>query len=222
MAKVGVCLSGCGFLDGTEIHEAVSTLLALDQAGAEIACFAPDVEQAEVVDHLDSNPVPGKTRNVLAESARIARCEIEPLAKASAMDLDALIFPGGFGAACNLCSFASDGPDCTLNPDVERLIGEMIDAGKPVGFICIAPVIAARVYGARGLQPVLTIGNDPDTAAAIEAMGATHQDCPATGAVVDEANRLVSTPAYMLGSGPAEVYTGVGKLVGEVLRLAAS
>ena len=222
MVKVGVCLSGCGFQDGSEIHETVCTLLALEQAGAEALCFAPDADQAQVVYHLDGNPVPGKTRNVLTESARIARGKIRPLGEAAAIDLDALIFPGGFGAALNLCSFAHDGAACTVVPDVERLIGEMINAGKPAGFICIAPVIAARVYGARGLRPTLTIGTDAATAEAIEAMGAVHMDCPATEAIVDKANKLVSTPAYMLASGPAEVYAGVVKLVREVLRLAGA
>jgi enhancing lycopene biosynthesis protein 2 len=197
-------------------------LLALEQAGAEALCFAPDIEQDHVTDHVNGNPIPGKTRNVLTESARIARGKIQPLSKAAGTDLDALIFPGGFGAALNLCSFAHDGPECNVLPDVKRLVGEMIDAGKPAGFICIAPVIAAQVYGARGLQPTLTIGTDEATAKAIEAMGGIHRDCLATETVVDEANRLVSTPAYMLASGPAEVYAGIGKLVREVLRLAGA
>lgn len=218
MKKIAVCLSGCGFLDGAEIHEAVLTLLAIDQAGAKAVCCAPDVAQASVVDHLTKSPAAG-TRNVLAESARIARGEIVNIKKVSATDVDALIFPGGFGAAKNLCSFATDGPACNVNADVERLAGEMLAAKKPIGAICIAPALLARIVGKRDLHPKLTIGNDAGTAEAINKMGAEHCNCPVTERVVDENHKIVSTPAYMLGRGPAEVFEGIRKLVADVLRL---
>jgi enhancing lycopene biosynthesis protein 2 len=218
MARVGVCLSGCGFLDGAEIHESVLTLLALDQAGAEIVCCAPDIEH-DVINHLKRQPEPGQRRNVLVESARIARGNIRNLADVRAADLDALIFPGGYGAAKNLCTFATHGPDCTVHPEVERIVGEMLDARKPIGAICIAPAMLARIVGGRGVPAKLTIGNDAATAGAIEMMGAKHADCPCTSFVVDEEHRIVSTPAYMLGRGPAQVFEGIQRLVGEVLRL---
>ncbi len=219
MARVGVCLSGCGFLDGAEIHEAVLTLLALDQAGAKIVCCAPDVEQAGVMDHLAKAPAGGTSRNVLVESARIARGDIQDLANVHARDIDAIIFPGGFGAAKNLCNFADAGPDCTVNPEVERLAGEMLEAGKPIGAICIAPALLARIVGKRDLHPTVTIGTDAQTAAAIEKMGVRHEDCPCTSLVVDETHRIATTPAYMLGKGPAEVFEGIGKLVDAVLGM---
>lgn len=219
MKKIAVCLSGCGFLDGAEIHEAVLTLLALDQAGAKAVCCAPDVAQAGVMNHATHQPESG-TRNVLTESARIARGEIRNLREVKAADIDALIFPGGFGAAKNLCTFAVDGATCTVNADVERLTGDMLAAGKPIGAICIAPALLARIVGKRDLHPKLTIGHDQATAAAIHAMGARHCDCEVTEMVVDEKHRIVSTPAYMLGKGPAEVFEGIRKLVAEVLRLA--
>ena len=222
MTRVGVCLSGCGFLDGAEIHEAVLTLLALDQAGARVVCCAPNVEQADVVDHLSKQARAGQARNVLAESARIARGEIKDLGDVHAGDLDALIFPGGYGAAKNLCSFAADGPECSVNPEVERLVGEMLDAGKPIGAICIAPALISRIMGNRGQAPRITIGTDPGTAEAIDAMGARHEPCSATGYVVDAELKVVSTPAYMLGGGPAEVYAGIKKLVDQVLEMALS
>ncbi len=218
--KVAVVLSGCGFLDGAEIHESVCTLLALDQAGAQALCCAPNVAQMDVVDHVRKESAPGESRNVLAESARIARGEIQDIATVKAADIDAVIFPGGFGAAKNLCTFATDGPECTVNSEVERLVGEMLDARKPIGAICIAPAMLARVVGQRDLHPKLTIGSDAETAAAIETMGAVHCDCPAREHVVDEKHRIVSTPAYMLGRGPAEVFEGIKKLVDDVLRLA--
>ena len=219
MKKIAVCLSGCGFLDGAEIHEAVCTLLALDQAGATALCCAPDVPQAAVVDHLKQQPG-GEPRNVLVESARIARGEIMDVKDVKAADVDGLIFPGGFGAAKNLCTFADQGANCTVNPDVERLAGEMLAARKPIGAICIAPAMLARVVGRKDLHPKMTIGNDRQTAGAINAMGAQHCDCAVTEMVCDESHKVVTTPAYMLGQGPAEVFEGIRKLVNEVLRLA--
>jgi enhancing lycopene biosynthesis protein 2 len=220
MPKVAVCLSGCGVFDGTEIHEGVLTLLALNQAGAEILCCAPDKPQMHVIDHLKQAPAEGESRNVLTESARIARGEVTPLSKVEASTIDALIFPGGFGAAKNLCSFAVDGPECTVDPDVERLVSNMIEMKKPIGVICIAPAMLARIVGKKNIPASLTIGTDAGTASAVEKMGAKHCDCPATDMVVDDAHKIVSTPAYMLGTGPAEVFTGIKKLVDEVLRMA--
>lgn len=220
MPKVAVCLSGCGVFDGSEIHEAVLTLLALDQAGAQYLCCAPNVDQAAVIDHLTKSPAAGTSRNVLVESARIARGNITDLARVRAADIDALIFPGGFGAAKNLCDFADKGADCTVHREVERLAGEMLDAGKPIGAICIAPAMLARIVGRRDMHPRMTIGNDKTTAAAMEKMGIRHVECPCESFVVDESHRIVTTPAYMLGKGPAAVFEGICQLVGEVLRLA--
>lgn len=216
--KVGVILSGCGFKDGSEIHESVLALLALDRAGAEARCFAPDVPQAQVVDHARGAPSPGEKRNVLSESARIARGKIEDVRKARAKDLDALVMPGGFGAALNLSDFASKGAQADVNPDVARLLREMHAAGKPIGAICIAPAVVARVLGTA--HPTLTIGNDRGTASALEACGAVHQDCPVEGFVVDRKNRIVTTPAYMYGASIAKVAQGVERCVQEVLSLA--
>lgn len=217
MAKVGVVLSGCGVYDGAEIHEATLTLLFLDQEGAEIICMAPNVDQMDVVNHIKGEAV-GEKRNVLVESARIARGAIKDMKDVKAGDLDALVFPGGFGAAKNLCNFAVKGTDCTVNPEVARLIKEMHSAKKPIGFACIAPVIAAKVLGSFG--PRVTIGNDKGTAEAIEKMGGKHVDSPVDGAVVCRQNKIVSTPAYMLGPTISKVSLGMEKFVNEVLKLA--
>ena len=206
-------------MDGAEIHEAVLTLLAIDQAGAMAACCAPDVAQEGVIDHVKKQPTK-EGRNVLVESARIARGEIKDIKDVRAAEIDALIFPGGFGAAKNLCTFAMEGANCSVNPDVERLATEMLAAKKPIGAICIAPAILARIVGKKDLHPKLTIGTDKATAAAINAMGAEHCDCAVTEMVTDERHQIVSTPAYMLGRGPAEVFEGIRKLVNEVLRMA--
>ena len=219
MAKVAVCLSGCGFMDGSEIHEAVLTLLALDQAGATAVCCAPNIEQPSVIDHYSTSPAPGTARNILVESARIARGKITDLARMHADMVDALILPGGFGAAKNLCNFADKGPDCTVNPQVERFVGEMLETGKPIGAMCIPPPLLPTNDARRAMQPKITIGNDPATAAALGKLGIQHVDSPCESVVVDQAHRIVTTPAYMLGQGPAQVFEGVRKLVDEILAM---
>jgi enhancing lycopene biosynthesis protein 2 len=217
MPKVGVLLSGCGFLDGAEIHEAVLTLLALDQHKATIICCAPNIDAPEI-DHLTKEPT-GAKRNILREAARIARGEIRDVATVHAEDLDALILPGGFGAAKNLCNFAEQGASCTVQPDVERLVGDCLAQHKPVGVICIAPAVLARIAGQRGIKARLTIGDDKGTADAIVAMGCVHQARPVTEISIDAEHKIVSTPAYMLGPGPAAVYEGIRKLVEKVLTM---
>ncbi|MFO0838066.1 MAG: isoprenoid biosynthesis glyoxalase ElbB [Phycisphaerae bacterium] len=219
MKKVGVVLSGCGFLDGAELHESVLTLLALDQRGAKAICCAPNVDQAGVIDHFTRKPVAEK-RNVLHESARIARGEIQDVASVRAAELDALILPGGFGAAKNLCDFAERGAQCDVNPAVEKLVGDMLAARKPIGAICIAPALLARIAGKRGVKAHVTIGHDAATARQIVATGCVHEECGVTEFRVDRTSKIVSTPAYMLGPGPAQVFEGIRKLVDEVLALA--
>ncbi len=218
MAKVGVILSGCGVYDGSEIHEAVITLLALDRAGAEAVMMAPDVEFA-VVNHLTGEPVEGATRSVLEESARIARGNITDIKKIKAADLDALMIPGGFGAAKNLCDFAFTGPECEVNPEVARLVKEIVAARKPLAAVCIAPALVARVLGSENLSHQLTIGTDKDVAAALTTMGATHVACPVEELVIDKENKIISSPAYMLAGRISEAATGIEKTVAALLEM---
>lgn len=222
MPKVAVVLSGCGVFDGSEIHEAVSILIHLSRQGAEVSMFAPDVAQAGVVNHATHQPAEGEKRNVLVESARIARGRISPLSELKANGFDAVVFPGGFGAAKNLCDFAEKGAQCGVNPDVERVIKEFHSAGKPIGLCCIAPVIGARVLGTKNGGPgcAVTIGDDDGTASAIEAMGSRNVAKAVTEAHVDEQNHVVSTPAYMYGDAPVhEVYEGIGQMIERTLAL---
>ncbi|XP_049566379.1 glutamine amidotransferase-like class 1 domain-containing protein 3, mitochondrial isoform X1 [Orcinus orca] len=179
VARVAVVLSGCGVYDGTELHEASSILVHLSRAGAEVQIFAPDIPQMHVIDHTKGQPSEGETRNVLTESARIARGKITDLAKLSAANHDAAVFPGGFGAAKNLSTFAVDGGDCKVNKDVERVLKEFHQAGKPIGLCCIAPVLAAKVL--RSVE--VTVGHEQEeggrwphagTAQVIKALGAKH------------------------------------------------
>lgn len=218
--KVAVVLSGCGFLDGAEIHESVLSLLFLDRGGAEATCFAPDQEQLHVVDHRRGEPMDGETRNVLVESARIARGKIQDLAKANAAEFDAVIMPGGFGAAKNLSNFATAGADADVNADLLRFLRDMLNAKKPIGVVCIAPAVLAAALKGTEVAAKLTIGDDAGTASAIEAMGAKHQNCPVSEFMVDDVNKIVSTPAYMYDARISEVAAGVEKLVASVLSLA--
>ncbi len=221
MKRVAVVLSGCGVFDGSEIHEAVLTLLYLDKAGAEIRCFAPDRPQMHVIDHRAQQPVEGETRNVLTESARIARGEIAPLTELNMDQFDAIVFPGGFGAAKNLCTLATEGPNCQIGPDVERIIQDAHAKGKVIGALCIAPALIARAFkGDSTVTPTLTIGSDAATAGALREMGATNQPAAVNEIAVDAKNKIVSTPAYMLGPTISKVAEGIEKLVQKVLEMA--
>lgn len=215
--RIGVILSGCGVNDGSEIHEAVLALLALDRADAEAVCMAPDRPQADVVDHRAGKPS-GETRNVLVESARIARGDIRDIAEVKAQELDGVILPGGFGAAKNLTTFAKDGPGCQVDPEVARLLREMHAAGKPIAALCIAPAVLAAVFG-RDLGPELTIGTDKEVAASLEKMGARHRAVEPTEVVVDAGNRIVTTPCYMSATRIRDIATGAEGAVQELLAL---
>jgi len=216
--KIGVVLSGCGVYDGAEIHESVVTLLAIDRLGAEAVICAPDVPQLHVVNHLTGEVEEGAERNVLVESARIARGAIRDVAEVTADELDALILPGGFGAAKNLCDFAVKGADCDVDPGVAALVRAVHEQGKPVAAVCIAPALIAKVLGDEG--PELTIGNDADTAAALEAMGAAHVACPVREFVVDRERKLISSPAYMLAESISEAAEGIEKTVAILIDMA--
>ena len=215
--KVGVLLSGCGVFDGAEIHEAVITLLTLDKEGAEIICTAPDTEQTDVINHITQEPMNEK-RNILVESARIARGEIKNLKDLKASDLDALIMPGGMGAAKNLSDFVVKGADSTVHPEVLRILQEMLAAKKPVGAICIAPATLAKAVADK--KPEITIGNDVNTAAVLEQIGAKHCECKVDDICIDKKNKIVTTPAYMLGPGIKDIALGIEKLVKQVLLMA--
>jgi enhancing lycopene biosynthesis protein 2 len=217
MKKVALILSGCGVFDGAEIHESVLTALALDRAGAQIVYAAPDCEQFHVVNHASGEAVPGEKRFVLIESARIARGKIQAVRKLDVNELDAAVLPGGFGAAKNISTFAVKGKHATVNKEVAEFLIAMQKEGKPLGFACIAPAIAAQLFGPEGVR--FTIGADPGTAKALETWGGKHVDCKVEDIVIDERLKIVTTPAYMLAERITEVEAGVGKMVKAVLSL---
>lgn len=215
--KVAVILAGSGVYDGSEIYESVITLLALDQQDAQVQCFAPNIPQMHVVNHLTGEVAEGETRQVLVEAARLARGQIKDIVEAKADDFDALIIPGGFGVAKNLSDFAVKGADMSVNPQVLALAQSFKAAAKPVGLICITPTLAAAIFG-EGVQ--CTIGQDADTAAAIETMGGKHVPTQVDEIVVDEAHKLVTTSAYMMAGRIRDAAAGINKLVDKVLALA--
>lgn len=217
MKKIAVVLSGCGHLDGAEITEAVSLLIALHQNGAQVQCFAPDMK-FPVVDPLKKTPT-SEERNVLTEAARIARGNIKNLTELHSRDFDAIAFPGGFGAAKNLCSWASAGAKCDVHPEAKRVILDFYEQSKPIGAICIAPALIAKVLGKHSVN--VTIGNDRETAKEIEKTGAHHVDCPVQDYVSDREHKLVTTPAYMYDDAkPHEVFQGISAMVQELVEWA--
>lgn len=219
--KFAVVLSGCGVFDGSEIHEAVCTMLAIEQSGATYQCFAPNTWQARTIDHFTghASAIAGDedNRNVLAESARIARGEVKDLVEFKARDFDAVVFPGGFGAALNWSDFAVKGAECEVNQEVKRAIEESYQAGIVIGAMCIAPTVIARILGRHGIE--ITIGQDEKVAAGVEKMGARHKNCMATEVCVDSDNKIVTTPCYMLAKSLKEICEGTRNLIDEMLEL---
>lgn len=216
MKQVAVILSGSGVYDGAELQEAVLSLLAIESEGASYQCFAPDVDQLHVINHLTGEVAEGETRNVLVESARITRGDIKSLSECDVSLFDTLILPGGFGVAKNLCTFAVDGAECSFNEDVLTVCQAFAKAKKPAAYACIAPALAAKVYG-NGVK--LTIGNDEATAQGLNALGATHIDCEVDDVVVDNEMKLVTTPAYMLAENVSQAYRSITKMVKTVLSM---
>lgn len=214
--KFAVLLAGSGVFDGSEIYETTLTLLNLDRADVAYQCMAPDIPQAHVINHMTGEEMPGESRNVLIEAARVARGEIIDLADANVADYDALIVPGGFGVAKNLCDFAFKGDAMQINPAVKAFIQSIHKAGKPVGLICIAPTMAAQLFG-EGTQ--CTIGSNEDVAAAITNMGGKHITCPVDEVVIDEQKKLITTPAYMEAGRIREAADGIETLVARLVEM---
>ena len=215
--RVGVILSGCGVFDGSEIHEAVATLVALDRHGLEAVCLAPDIDQMHVVNHLSGQVMEGENRNVLVEAARIARGHVSPLTAESVKDLSALILPGGFGAAKNLSDYAVSGAEMKVNGKVQSALQEAHRAGKPIAALCISPVILARIFGKE--SPTLTVGAEGADAENLEAIGARHQVTEHEQVVVDEQLKLITGPCYMLESTIGQIFRGADAVVARLARL---
>lgn len=217
MGKIAVLLSGCGVMDGSEIHESVLTLLAIEKEGFGYECFAPNKEQPKVVNHL-TNKLENEKRNMLTEAARIARGRISDVKDLNPANFDAIILPGGFGAACNLSTFAKDGSHATVLEEVEKVLVEFHKQKRPIGAMCIAPNILAKVFGNNDVE--ITIGTDTATARKLEDMGAKHINKNADDTVIDSKNLVVTTPAYMVGTSLKEIEIGITKLVKATAQLA--
>ncbi|MCG9682198.1 isoprenoid biosynthesis glyoxalase ElbB [Vibrio sp. Isolate23] len=216
MKKIAVILSGSGVFDGAEIHESVLALHAIEKQGASWHCFAPDIDQLHVINHITGEEMP-ENRNVLIEAARIARGNIEDVAKLNAEEFDALVLPGGFGAAKNLTDFAINGAECSINTHVASACRAFAQARKPAGYLCIAPAIIPMIYG-NGVKG--TVGNDEATASAFSALGGEHINCEVDDIVFDEEHKVLSTPAYMLAGNISQAASGIEKLVRKLVEIA--
>ncbi len=224
--RIGVLLSGCGVYDGSEIHESVLILLALDKLGAEAVCMAPDVAQHEVVNHLTGEVMP-EQRNVLVESARIARGNIHSLDQIEAKDLDGLVLPGGFGAAKNLTQWAVSGPEGAILPAVRALIQAMAQLGKPIAAVCIAPTVVAKALQGTGRRPKLTVGTTdapspydiPAISAALDLAGAEVVMTAPTDVLEDDMNNIITSPCYMMESSISQVADGIEKTISKLLEM---
>ena len=213
MKKIAVILSGCGVFDGAEIHESTLTLLAIAKNNANYECFAPNINQHHVINHISGEEMK-ETRNVLIESARIARGAISPITNLDVTKFDAIIFPGGFGAAKNLSNLAFKGRDCEVDLQVEQIIKDFHSAQKPIGALCISPAIISKViHGAK-----VTIGNDEGTINAITAMGGVHENTTHGEVIIDEENKILTTPCYMLDANIVQIETGANELVKRLLQ----
>ena len=224
--KIGVLLSGNGVFDGSEIHESVFTLLAIDENNAEAVCFAPDIDQHHVLNHITGDEME-ESRNVLIESARIARGNIKDLKEISAEDIDALVLPGGFGAAKNLTKWAFEGPDGEILPDVKRIINEMIQHGKPVCGLCMGPTVIAKALEGSGVKASLTVGSTEAASpyeidaisAGMEKTGATAVMKEVTEIMIDESNKIVTAPCYMMEATISQIRNNIKMAVDQTIEL---
>ena len=225
--KIGVLLSGSGVLDGAEIQESVSALIALDKLGAEAVCMAPDMDQHHVVNHITGEEM-SETRNVLVEAARVSRGDIRPLGEVTAGDVDGLILPGGFGAAKNLSTWAFDGPAGKIEPETGRLIRELVEAGKPIAALCVSPVVVAKALEGSGVKARLTLGTTEAPSPydidgfneGLRSLGVEPVPCALGEIVADEANRIVTSPCYMMEASIARIYEGVEKACAKLMEWA--
>lgn len=213
MKKFAVVLCGCGCYDGSEIHESVMTLLAIDRNECQYSIFAPDADQYHVINHYTKQATNEK-RNMLAEAARIARGDIQPLTALKAGDFDAVVFPGGFGAAKNLFTYALEGTNAVVIPEVERVVREFHAAHKPIGALCIAPVMIAKILG----NITITVGVDEKTIADVESFGAKHVNTQQTEVIADKENKVFTTPCYMLPATIGDIADCADNLIKAILE----
>ncbi len=224
--KIGVLLSGNGVYDGSEIHESVLTLLAIDENRGQALCFAPNINQHHVVNHLSGNEM-NEQRNVLIEAARIARGAITDLAEVTSASLDALVVPGGFGAAKNLTKWAFSGPEGEINQQVKRIITEMVQSKKPIVGLCMGPTVIAKALEDTGLKQHLTVGTTKETSpyeidaisAGMEKIGAVVEMKTIKEISIDVENRIISAPCYMMEGSITDVRDNIKQAIDELFEM---
>lgn len=227
--RIGVLLSGNGVYDGSEIHESVFTLLAIDENRGEAVCMAPNTEQHHVVNHITGDEMPEK-RNVMVEAARIARGAISDLAEMSASNLDALVIPGGFGAAKNLTKWAFSGPDGEINADVKRIINDFVTAKKPIVALCMGPTVVAKALEDAGLKEHLTVGTTEEASpyeidaisAGMEKAGAVAEMKTIREITIDTENKIISAPCYMMEASITDVRNNIKQAIDQLFEMLES
>lgn len=226
MKRIGVLLSGCGVYDGAEIQESVFTLLAIDQNGGKAVCVAPNIAQHHVVNHITGEEMP-ETRNVLTESARIARGNIQDLAKVTANDFDALVIPGGFGDAKNLTKWAFSGASGEINSEVQRIIIEMLEAKKPIVGLCMGPTIIAKALEGKLTNSFVTVGNVTEKSpydieevqGEVKKLGFDTKENSITEITIDKENKIITAPCYMMEVSIAQVYANAKQAIDKLFEL---
>jgi len=217
MKKIALVLCGSGFKDGSEIRESVAVLWGLSRLGAQVQCFAPNRPQTDVINCLTGKPSSGENRNMLTEKARIARGEIQPLTQLRASQFDAIIIPGGFGVAKNLCTFASEGSKGKVLQELKDVLLEFHDSNKPIGAVCIAPAVIALTFPGKHFE--MTVGGSSEAAQEIEKLGHKHISTLASQCHIDHKNKIITTAAYMCEAPLHEIFEGVRQLTEEIVKL---
>lgn len=214
--NIGVLLSGNGVYDGAEIQEAVLTLLAIDEMGWNAVCISVDKPQHHVINHL-TGEVMDESRNMLVEAARIARGQITPIDSISPADIDALVIPGGFGSAKNFTSWAFDGPESTILPEVKLLLVNLVNVGKPIVALCVSPVVVAKAFEGSSIHPTLSLGSASESSPydinsfneGLRATGAIAQERTIREVLIDPTNRIICAPCYMMDARITEINANI-------------
>lgn len=224
--KIGVLLHGSGVYDGTEIQEAVLSLLAIRELGHEYICLAPDIQQHHVINHTNGEEM-SERRNVLVESARIARGEIEALTLSHVDKIDALVLPGGFGTAKNFTKWAFSGPDGEIDPLVRDFLRSVIKQAKPIAALCMSPTTVAKALQDTGVKSTLSVGSNEAASpydidaisGGMEVAGARVEMKTVEEVSVDVENKIVCAPCYMMEADILQIRSNIYQAVKKMIDL---
>jgi enhancing lycopene biosynthesis protein 2 len=224
--KIGVLLSGCGVYDGAEIQETVFALLAIEELGAEAICLSVNKNQHHVVNHLTGEEMP-ESRNMLVEAARIARGAVHDISTFDNTQIDALVIPGGFGSAKNFTTWAFEGPNGSILPEIKELIQQCISDKKPIAALCVSPVIVGLALNQSDLQATMTLGTDKEKSpyeinafsSGLSQTGVQVEMKTIREIALDEKLKIVSAPCYMMDASIVEIRTNIQQAMQALIQL---